>query len=71
MNDPPGLHSGESEVESLRAQLNQVRKLADELTERLKNTTVSMEQYKAMCLNLEESLDKEKQVKENIYDLIF
>ncbi|XP_057208864.1 translocated promoter region b, nuclear basket protein isoform X1 [Triplophysa rosa] len=61
-----GLHSRESEVESLRAQLNRAGKLADELTERLNNTTASMEQYKDMCLNLEESLDKEKQVTEQV-----
>ncbi|XP_055043154.2 translocated promoter region b, nuclear basket protein isoform X1 [Misgurnus anguillicaudatus] len=61
-----GLQSGEGEVETLRAQLNQAGKWADELAERLKSTTASMEQYKSMCLNLEESLDKEKQVTEQV-----
>uniref|UniRef100_A0A8C1GJI5 Nucleoprotein TPR n=1 Tax=Cyprinus carpio TaxID=7962 RepID=A0A8C1GJI5_CYPCA len=54
--------SSEGDVEALCAQLRQAESKGEELTERLKNTTASMEQYKAMSLNLEESLDKEKQV---------
>uniref|UniRef100_A0A8C1EWN1 Nucleoprotein TPR n=1 Tax=Cyprinus carpio carpio TaxID=630221 RepID=A0A8C1EWN1_CYPCA len=50
------------DVEALCAQLRQAESKGEELTERLKNTTASMEQYKAMSLKLEESLDKEKQV---------
>uniref|UniRef100_A0A8C1GII3 Nucleoprotein TPR n=1 Tax=Cyprinus carpio TaxID=7962 RepID=A0A8C1GII3_CYPCA len=57
-----GLQSSEGDVEALCAQLRQAESKGEELTERLKNTTASMEQYKAMSLNLEESLDKEKQV---------
>lgn len=49
-------------MEALRAQLKQAENKVEELAERLKNTTASMEQYKAMSLSLEESLDKEKQV---------
>uniref|UniRef100_A0A8C1GIS9 Nucleoprotein TPR n=1 Tax=Cyprinus carpio TaxID=7962 RepID=A0A8C1GIS9_CYPCA len=56
------LQSSEGDVEALCAQLRQAESKGEELTERLKNTTASMEQYKAMSLNLEESLDKEKQV---------
>uniref|UniRef100_A0A8C1GNE1 Nucleoprotein TPR n=1 Tax=Cyprinus carpio TaxID=7962 RepID=A0A8C1GNE1_CYPCA len=63
----PLLYTGEKlcsegDVEALCAQLRQAESKGEELTERLKNTTASMEQYKAMSLNLEESLDKEKQV---------
>uniref|UniRef100_A0A8C1VES5 Nucleoprotein TPR n=1 Tax=Cyprinus carpio TaxID=7962 RepID=A0A8C1VES5_CYPCA len=57
-----GLQSSEGDVEALCAQLRQAESKGEELTERLKNTTASMEQYKAMSLKLEESLDKEKQV---------
>lgn len=49
-------------MEALRSQLKQAESKVEELAERLKNTTASMEQYKAMSLRLEESLDKEKQV---------
>uniref|UniRef100_A0A671P4J9 Nucleoprotein TPR n=1 Tax=Sinocyclocheilus anshuiensis TaxID=1608454 RepID=A0A671P4J9_9TELE len=58
----PGLQSSEGDMEALRAQLRQAESKGEELAERLKNTTANMEQYKAMSLNLEESLDKEKQV---------
>uniref|UniRef100_A0A672QC01 Nucleoprotein TPR n=1 Tax=Sinocyclocheilus grahami TaxID=75366 RepID=A0A672QC01_SINGR len=64
----PTVHTGltkqssEGDMEALRAQLRQAESKGEELAERLKNTTASMEQYKAMSLNLEESLDKEKQV---------
>uniref|UniRef100_A0A672QBG3 Nucleoprotein TPR n=1 Tax=Sinocyclocheilus grahami TaxID=75366 RepID=A0A672QBG3_SINGR len=62
----PTVHTGEKlsegDMEALRAQLRQAESKGEELAERLKNTTASMEQYKAMSLNLEESLDKEKQV---------
>uniref|UniRef100_A0A673K0J1 Nucleoprotein TPR n=1 Tax=Sinocyclocheilus rhinocerous TaxID=307959 RepID=A0A673K0J1_9TELE len=62
----PGLQSSEGDMEALRAQLRQAESKGEELAERLKNTTASMEQYKAMSLNLEESLDKEKQVTEHV-----
>lgn len=58
----PGLQGGEGDMEALRAQLKQAENKVEELAERLKNTTASMEQYKAISLSLEESLDKEKQV---------
>ncbi len=58
----PGLQGSEGDIEALRAQLKQAESRVEELAERLKNTTASMEQYKAMSLSLEESLDKEKQV---------
>uniref|UniRef100_A0A671P787 Nucleoprotein TPR n=1 Tax=Sinocyclocheilus anshuiensis TaxID=1608454 RepID=A0A671P787_9TELE len=54
--------NSEGDMEALRAQLRQAESKGEELAERLKNTTANMEQYKAMSLNLEESLDKEKQV---------
>uniref|UniRef100_A0A671P7Z4 Nucleoprotein TPR n=1 Tax=Sinocyclocheilus anshuiensis TaxID=1608454 RepID=A0A671P7Z4_9TELE len=62
----PGLQSSEGDMEALRAQLRQAESKGEELAERLKNTTANMEQYKAMSLNLEESLDKEKQVTEHV-----
>ncbi|XP_051581046.1 nucleoprotein TPR-like isoform X2 [Myxocyprinus asiaticus] len=61
-----GLHSSDGDMEALCAQLKQAQSRAEELAERLKNTTASMEQYKAMSLSLEESLDKEKQVTEQV-----
>uniref|UniRef100_A0A671P942 Nucleoprotein TPR n=1 Tax=Sinocyclocheilus anshuiensis TaxID=1608454 RepID=A0A671P942_9TELE len=61
-----GLQSSEGDMEALRAQLRQAESKGEELAERLKNTTANMEQYKAMSLNLEESLDKEKQVTEHV-----
>ncbi|XP_067240174.1 translocated promoter region b, nuclear basket protein isoform X1 [Chanodichthys erythropterus] len=61
-----GLQGSEGDMEALRAQLKQAENKVEELAERLKNTTASMEQYKAMSLSLEESLDKEKQVTEQV-----
>ncbi|ROL43467.1 Nucleoprotein TPR [Anabarilius grahami] len=61
-----GLQGTEGDMEALRAQLKQAENKVEELAERLKNTTASMEQYKAMSLSLEESLDKEKQVTEQV-----
>ncbi|XP_052390794.1 nucleoprotein TPR [Carassius gibelio] len=61
-----GLQSSESDMEALCAQLRQAESKGEELAERLKITTASMEQYKAMSLNLEESLNKEKQVTEHV-----
>uniref|UniRef100_A0A672R9C2 Nucleoprotein TPR n=1 Tax=Sinocyclocheilus grahami TaxID=75366 RepID=A0A672R9C2_SINGR len=58
--------SCEGDIEALRAQLKQAESKVEELAERLKNTTASMEQYKAMSLSLEESLDKEKRVTEQV-----
>uniref|UniRef100_A0A8C1GKS6 Nucleoprotein TPR n=1 Tax=Cyprinus carpio TaxID=7962 RepID=A0A8C1GKS6_CYPCA len=60
----------EGDVEALCAQLRQAESKGEELTERLKNTTASMEQYKAMSLNLEESLDKEKQITEHVRSFV-
>ncbi|KAK7133660.1 hypothetical protein R3I94_015507 [Phoxinus phoxinus] len=61
-----GLQGGEGDMEALRAQLRQAENKVEELAERLKNTTASMEQYRAISLSLEESLDKEKQVTEQV-----
>ncbi|XP_051511668.1 nucleoprotein TPR-like isoform X2 [Myxocyprinus asiaticus] len=61
-----GLHSNEGDMEVLRTQLKRAQSSAEELAECMKNTTASMEQYKAMSLSLEESLDKEKQVTEQV-----
>lgn len=40
---------------------------SEDLAERLESTTASLEQYRAMCLSLEEVLEKEKQVGEKKY----
>ncbi|CAM4689908.1 unnamed protein product [Leuciscus chuanchicus] len=61
-----GLQGSEGDMEALRAQLKQAENKVEELAEQLKNTTASMEQYKAISLSLEESLDKEKQVTEQV-----
>ncbi|XP_067273803.1 translocated promoter region b, nuclear basket protein isoform X2 [Pseudorasbora parva] len=60
------LQGSEGDMEALRSQLKQAENKVEELAERLKNTITSMEQYKAMSLSLEESLDKEKQVTEQV-----
>lgn len=49
-------------MEELRRHLNEAKSRAVDLSERLEGTAVSLEQYRAMCLSLEEALEKEKQV---------
>lgn len=50
-------------MEELQRRLQQAEKQAQDLEERLSSTTANMEQYRAMILSLEESLDKEKRVR--------
>ncbi|XP_058234959.1 translocated promoter region b, nuclear basket protein isoform X2 [Hemibagrus wyckioides] len=61
-----GLQGGEEDVEELRKRLNEAKSRSEELAERLESTTTSLEQYRAMCLSLEEALEKEKQVTEQV-----
>lgn len=56
-------HSSTSEdVDDLVSRLRQSEEQVNELKERLKTATSNVEQYRAMMANLEESLNKEKQV---------
>lgn len=57
-----GLQGGDEGVEELRRHLNEAKSRAVDLSERLEGMAVSLEQYRAMCLSLEEALEKEKQV---------
>lgn len=57
-----GLQGGDEDIEELRKQLNEAKSRAEALAERLESTSASLEQYRAMCLSLEEALEKEKQV---------
>uniref|UniRef100_A0A3B3BI94 Nucleoprotein TPR n=1 Tax=Oryzias melastigma TaxID=30732 RepID=A0A3B3BI94_ORYME len=50
--------------EDLQARLKLAETRAEELAESLRTTTSSMEQYRAMAQSLEESLDNEKQVRD-------
>ncbi|TRZ02408.1 hypothetical protein DNTS_034464 [Danionella cerebrum] len=61
-----GLQGSDQGMEALRAQVKQAESRIEELTERLRSTSASVEQYKAMNLSLEESLDLEKQVTEQV-----
>ncbi|XP_007667180.1 nucleoprotein TPR isoform X1 [Ornithorhynchus anatinus] len=58
--------SNSEDIDDLRSQLRQAEELANDLKERLKTTTSNVEQYRAMVLSLEESLNKEKQVTEEV-----
>lgn len=57
-----GLQGAEGDVEELRARLKQAESKSEDLAERVKSSTASIEQYRTMCLSLEEALEKEKQV---------
>ncbi|XP_061634910.1 translocated promoter region b, nuclear basket protein isoform X1 [Phyllopteryx taeniolatus] len=59
-----GLQVSHQEHEDLQGRLLQAETRAEQLAESLKETTSSMEQYRAMAQSLEESLEKEKQVTE-------
>ncbi|KAG9338435.1 hypothetical protein JZ751_025839 [Albula glossodonta] len=56
--------ASEQDVEELRSRLRQAEEQSGDLQERLKNATSNVEQYRAMVLTLEESLNKEKQATE-------
>lgn len=57
-----GPQSGVEDVEELRTRLNEAQSRSEDLAARLESSTASLEQYRAMCLSLEEALEKEKQV---------
>ena len=50
------------EMEELRGRLRQAATELEDLKERLQTNAASREQYRTMCLSLEESLEKEKEV---------
>lgn len=49
-------------MDDLASRLRQSEEQVNDLNERLKTVTSNVEQYRAMVVNLEESLNKEKQV---------
>uniref|UniRef100_A0A8C2E1X4 Nucleoprotein TPR n=1 Tax=Cyprinus carpio TaxID=7962 RepID=A0A8C2E1X4_CYPCA len=53
-----------TEVDELRACLQQAEEQNSDLNERLKNANTNLEQYRSMVLSLEESVNKEKQLAE-------
>lgn len=57
-----GQPSTSADVDDLVSQLRHSEEQISDLKERLKTTTSNVEQYHAMVVNLEESLNKEKQV---------
>ncbi|XP_066548647.1 nucleoprotein TPR isoform X2 [Amia ocellicauda] len=59
-----GESGSERDAEELRSSLKKTEEQNGDLRERLKNATSNVEQYRAMVLSLEESLNKEKQVTE-------
>ncbi|KAI1891474.1 hypothetical protein AGOR_G00144190 [Albula goreensis] len=59
-----GLRGSEQDIEELRNRLRHAEEQAGDMKERLKNASGNVEQYRAMVLSLEESLNKEKQVTE-------
>ncbi|XP_051717159.1 nucleoprotein TPR-like isoform X1 [Ctenopharyngodon idella] len=56
----------QQEVDELQARLQQAEEQNSDLKERLKNTTTNVEQYRSMVLSLEESVNKEKQLAEQV-----
>ncbi|XP_066517838.1 nucleoprotein TPR [Hoplias malabaricus] len=60
----------QEEVEELQARLQQLEDQNSDLKERLKSTTSSVEEYRAMVLSLEEHIGKEKQVADEAQLLI-
>ncbi|KAF4082461.1 hypothetical protein AMELA_G00151390 [Ameiurus melas] len=54
------------DVEELRTRLNEAQSRSEDLASRLESSTASLEQYRVMCLSLEEALEKEKQVTEQV-----
>ncbi|KAI5627611.1 nucleoprotein TPR [Silurus asotus] len=61
-----GPPADEEDAEELRKHLNEAKSRSQDLAERLESATTSLEQYRAMCLSLEEALEKEKQVTERV-----
>ncbi|XP_078012574.1 nucleoprotein TPR isoform X4 [Phascolarctos cinereus] len=61
-----GQPSTKEDIDDLVSQLRQAEEQINDLKERLKTTSSNVEQYRAMVLSLEESLNKEKQVTEEV-----
>uniref|UniRef100_A0A8C0KUL9 Nucleoprotein TPR n=1 Tax=Canis lupus dingo TaxID=286419 RepID=A0A8C0KUL9_CANLU len=61
-----GQPSNKEDVDDLLSQLRQAEEQVNDLKERLKTSTSNVEQYRAMVTSLEESLNKEKQVTEEV-----
>ncbi|KAB0395840.1 hypothetical protein E2I00_014646, partial [Balaenoptera physalus] len=62
-----GQPSNKEDVDDLLSQLRQAEEQVNDLKERLKTSTNNVEQYRAMVTSLEESLNKEKQVTEEVH----
>ncbi|XP_053460360.1 nucleoprotein TPR isoform X3 [Nycticebus coucang] len=62
-----GQPSDKGDVDDLLSQLRQTEEQVNDLKERLKTSTSNVEQYRAMVTSLEESLNKEKQVTEEVH----
>uniref|UniRef100_A0A452V900 Nucleoprotein TPR n=1 Tax=Ursus maritimus TaxID=29073 RepID=A0A452V900_URSMA len=61
-----GQPTNKEDVDDLLSQLRQAEEQVNDLKERLKTSTSNVEQYRAMVTSLEESLNKEKQVTEEV-----
>ncbi|XP_077013360.1 nucleoprotein TPR isoform X2 [Tamandua tetradactyla] len=61
-----GQPSDKEDTDDLLSQLRQAEEQVNDLKERLKTSTSNVEQYRAMVTSLEESLNKEKQVTEEV-----
>uniref|UniRef100_A0A4W2GYU5 Nucleoprotein TPR n=1 Tax=Bos indicus x Bos taurus TaxID=30522 RepID=A0A4W2GYU5_BOBOX len=61
-----GQPSNKEDMDDLLSQLRQAEEQVNDLKERLKTSTSNVEQYRAMVTSLEESLNKEKQVTEEV-----
>ncbi|KAM6219193.1 nucleoprotein TPR isoform 2-T2 [Rhynchocyon petersi] len=61
-----GQPSDKEDIDELRSQLRQTEEQVNDLKERLKTSTSNVEQYRAMVTSLEDSLNKEKQVTEEV-----
>ncbi|XP_059531462.1 nucleoprotein TPR isoform X4 [Myotis daubentonii] len=61
-----GQASNREDVDDLLSQLRQTEEQVNDLKERLKTSASNVEQYRAMVTSLEDSLNKEKQVTEEV-----
>ncbi|VTJ78923.1 Hypothetical predicted protein [Marmota monax] len=62
-----GQPGDKEDVDDLLSHLRQAEEQVNDLKERLKTSTSNVEQYRAMVTSLEESLNKEKQVTEEVH----
>lgn len=62
-----GQPSDRDDIDDLMSQLRQAEEQVNDLKERLKTSTSNVEQYRAMVTSLEDSLNKEKQVTEEVH----